>query len=970
MAQGTEKYGRRCSLSSLDLHHITLLIGKKEPSVFKDYLDQVAHRGLARYKAVMQWGGKGGESLYTHVLNGIFVLETLRVPLDLSDVETHVLYTAFTIHDINKVQSDTKAPFSKVATRENLGTEIERLELAAFFPDWDTYVEDIVSLVRGHSGHHHSSGERWIARRDSTYGLGLERVNTLLHLMRAADVADLSHTLDERTLKADFLGHLNAYLADSGRPVQYEFFMHRLTEQRGILTNVMHNAIASELCEQYGLIPLLYYPDGIAYLTGKGCTPDIGDEDLARVAQRAARTISKATTAKFREFIEPAPFGIKVDRKCLELGVPFEGILREIYNIVQRRNPDPAELDAKVRDWAQRGFEKARAIFPEMASQVQAALESQEPLVSQDVDRLHQAELIRSYYIFLNKHFQEAVSDPWSRIYSLLNLPETRHPFYAYFDALWARSYALSRDLTLSEEEVYRRIEADGTALTQGSEQVIDPKTALLADYLSLYATFSVGGEPVGRFEDHLAHYVENQHRQCVYCSGPFSTDKWMAADVRSDITVQAFSNRLRGGPGEPKKYICTVCQLQFLLEKLNYPEVRGEKTFYLHLYPYSFLTQPFIEGLKTTIGRIVSEDTAVQALNLNAAEGVNTYLADRIAAPTFRSRTNQDKPQPFGLYLPRYTETVGNLLIFPINPGGRNDTERFLFALWNALLLQRHFGVKVLLSNAPVPPLGKEEIPDLYVDNVPLACAGLLPRNDYAEFEDGTDKPGALPALWDDVAHLFALRRLTFTSEDNTARLVRALVGSPLTIFYETEKLLEARLRGPEQGGRLTWLSQQAFPHVNELALSKGGRFMTQLSTHLQRLAEVAWQNGLRGRSLEKSALLYPVDEVFAKLSHTNPHVDREALRAAAVQDIFDHLSRIAGDQYKPGKKKWEATKQFVDIWFDDVLEGVYGSNLRKLLADEKLIRSTFLFYVREQIRRRSDQEVENIAELGPEEV
>jgi len=131
----------------------------------------------------------------------------------------------------------------------------------------------------------------------------------------------------------------------------------------------------------------------------------------------------------------------------------------------------------------------------------------------------------------------------------------------------------------------------------------------------------------------------------------------------------------------------------------------------------------------------------------------------------------------------------------------------------------------------------------------------------------------------------------------------------------------------------------------------------MSELSTQLRRLAEIAWKNGIRGRSLEKSALLYPVSEVFAKLGHSSAHVDREALKAATVQDIFDHLQRIADDRYKPGRKKWEATRQFVDVWFDDVLGGVYGGNLRKLLADEKLIRSAFLFYVREQIpRKRKD--------------
>lgn len=949
-------------MGKLDLQRIALLIGKQEPSVLRDYLDHVANAGLTAYKAVLQWGDKRGESLYTHVLNGILVLETLRDPLGLSDEEARVLYTAFTIHDLNKAL-ESEQPFGKLAVEENVAAEIERLGMDRFFPAWRDYLSDITSLIRAHSGHHHSGGERWNLRRASGYRLGLDRVNALVHLMRAADVVDLSHTLEERARKADFLSYVNAYLADSGRPVQYEFVTHRLTEQRGLLTNVVHNGIVAELQERYGLIPLLFYPEGVAYLVEKGRAPTIGEEDLERMARRIAQTISGMTTAKFREFISSTGQGIKVDPKCLEMGVPFREILGEIHNRVQRRSFNPETLDAGARRRLHRALEKGHAL-PE---DVVANLEGQAPLVSTHPDRLRLAELLRAYYIFLNSHFRDVIPEAWKHIYALMELPPERTAYYEAFDARYDRAYVLARDLTLSEEEVYHRIEADGTALMQESGAGEDPKIALFTDYLRLYFLFDVGGRPTVRFGEHLAHYVGNQHKQCVYCSGPFPTAKWMTADVRPDITVQTFSNRLRGGPGEPKKYICAVCHLQFLLEKLNYPPVRGEKLIYLHLYPYSFLTQPFIEGLRATVARIVTEDTAVQALNMRVSEAVEAYLTQRTVTPTFRSRTQKGRPQPYGIYLPRYAETVGNLLIFPINAGGENDTARFLFALWNALLLQRYFGVKVLMSNAPVPPLGKEEIPDLYVDNIPLACQGLLPRNDYAQFEDGTNREGTLPKLWEDVGHLFALRRLTFVKEDTTPRLVRALFGNPLTIFYETDRLLEARVRGQEQGGLVTWLSQQAFPHVEALAISKGGRFMTQLSTQLQRLAEIAWKGGLRGRSLERSSLLYPVGEVFAKLSHAGGHVDREALKAAAVQDIFDHLTRIADEQYRPGRKKWEATKQFVEIWFHDVLEGVYGGNLRKLLADEKLIRSAYLFYVREQIPRKEDRLPE--AEALPDE-
>ncbi|MCB0125317.1 MAG: hypothetical protein KDE58_23850, partial [Caldilineaceae bacterium] len=198
----------------------------------------------------------------------------------------------------------------------------------------------------------------------------------------------------------------------------------------------------------------------------------------------------------------------------------------------------------------------------------------------------------------------------------------------------------------------------------------------------------------------------------------------------------------------------------------------------------------------------------------------------------------------------------------------------------------------------------------------------------------------------------LFALRRLTFKSEDNTPQLVRALAGNPLTIFYETEKLLETRLRGQEQtGGLLTWLMQQAHHHVLALAQNQGG-FMEKLSHHLERLAQIAWQDRLIGRSLEKSSLLFALSEVFEKLSYDGGAVDIESLKAAATQDIFDHLVRIAtDDRFKPGRKKREAAEAFVTGWFDDVLNGVYGGNRRKLLTDEKLIRSAFHFYIRQQI-------------------
>ena len=126
----------------------------------------------------------------------------------------------------------------------------------------------------------------------------------------------------------------------------------------------------------------------------------------------------------------------------------------------------------------------------------------------------------------------------------------------------------------------------------------------------------------------------------------------------------------------------------------------------------------------------------------------------------------------------------------------------------------------------------------------------------------------------------------------------------------------------------------------------------MEKLSKELEKAATIAVQHNLKGSSFERSSLLYPFDEVMRKLAQDQGKtaVDRETLRAAATQDIHDHLDRLATRSgYKMTKARAEACAAFVNCWFDDIL-AVYEGHTRKLIADEKLLRSAYLFYVRQQ--------------------
>lgn len=267
--------------------------------VYSRYIDTIANHSLQQYKKeelVHTRGAKAGEPLFTHIMSGIGVLARLAEVLELSEEETSVLFSAFTVHDLNKLEEfqDSRLPFNKLTTLENVQTALEKVNIGAFFPEWKDYLDDIDLLVRAHSGHQHTSGERAI-KSHNPYKLGKERLEQLIQLIRAADVADLSRTLEERAKKADILHYLNSL-----SPAYYEFATHRVAEQRGLLTNLLHNA-ACDYISELGGKPLLFYPDGIAYLVPRTLT--FGSEQLNTLACRFADVVEAKVSGGFEEFI-------------------------------------------------------------------------------------------------------------------------------------------------------------------------------------------------------------------------------------------------------------------------------------------------------------------------------------------------------------------------------------------------------------------------------------------------------------------------------------------------------------------------------------------------------------------------------------------------------------------------------------------------------------------------------------------
>ncbi len=230
-----------------------------------------------------------------------------------------------------------------------------------------------------------------------------------------------------------------------------------------------------------------------------------------------------------------------------------------------------------------------------------------------------------------------------------------------------------------------------------------------------------------------------------------------MAQHVPADITVQSFSNRLSGGwAKEPKKNVCVVCRAQFILEKLNRQAAKNVKTFYLHLYPYTFCTDVFLKALRDEISDILATDTTV--LLPQSDDALREGAVGQSVPLRLLTRTKAGKPHLFGLALPQYSKLVGNVLIFPFNCPGDNDAEEFLFALQNALVMQRFLGCKAVLTPSPVTTVGRDNFSDLFVDGIPIGFEGLLPNPDL-------DRP-VLERLWQRMGALIRLRGELYNPE------------------------------------------------------------------------------------------------------------------------------------------------------------------------------------------------------------
>ncbi len=496
-------------------------------------------------------------------------------------------------------------------------------------------------------------------------------------------------------------------------------------------------------------------------------------------------------------------------------------------------------------------------------------------LVPVEDNALKRGEFLAAYRNFLKDHRTDQLKatkeDGWQRAARLFQVPETAFALALFVDP-YRRGYFLAHDLApYSIEEMRQAALADLQELEQQATQAqanrkgkqrsqkafaaqeteqdnaesLDTTLdlAYIVDYLernldvwdsipnSNTGTTHERSMPVIDFGASLRRYADakHTHAQCCYCGSALPAEEWMAIQVPSSIGVQSFSNRLEGGGmRDPKRNVCPICRMQFILEKLAWQSHRDKQgneqvTFYLHLFPYSFFTQPLLQSWWQTLQAI--RDTDHKAMFLDTKH----YFLD------WRKSQALGKGLPVGYYksfnqgagIPALAEALSNTPVLPLHIPGTGYGKQFLTALEMATLMAQWFGCRVLLSRMPVPLLN---LANEYIDNEPVALQvetpprvmnWLLPRAALtsSEVEQLCEKLSLIHQLMQALGVLMHEK-----SENILYDLVTAAADEPLALYHEVDRLIEQQVaqqkkkKGLKPEYQALMLSRQAAPYLKDL--------------------------------------------------------------------------------------------------------------------------------------------------------
>jgi CRISPR-associated protein Csc3 len=745
---------------------------------------------------------KHDQSFISHLLNGLFptyrILKKLRSPevatnrvkRQCGDLEIRIFIASYILHDFDKfpdyctwlVANDNEGKCQNRQWRNSpphksdapdfgcgyVKQKIQEFGLDRFLgEDWENHINDIVWLS-------HNAGEKY----DSDRGLeirGLQprldgRVRGVLQtLVRVSDLfaSVIKHPRDiESNGKSDGLPELLNDLSNG----QFRFSYHALSDNRGVITNILNNALM-DAHPQQSYTPLLYLPDGVVYITNADApaisTNDIPDRVISKIKNLCANQLTKRQTGfsrdgkglKFADYYwlffnagELMKVSVNAASRLLpDTKAASAGKRSESLQNFQRQGELPQNLDVVFGDeiqidrLAEFGDIICRGIWSKWCDR---ATDSQKSLPKAERKNIPDLDLTQKLAEYLD------LSEEIIALRQIQSLKKTGGvPLDWYY--LAAKYYQKNPGKNFAEilEVMEGMVNYASSFIQPILEQLKIPDGwDDLRTYLSQVISLPTGAviEPkpqqflveIGRYK---AAKITGRGREnvCAMSSSSYTVTEQMESATL--FAPQVYSNRqILFNAQAAKRQICSIWSIeimlrQILMSKTNATgaDFEGRKFRYLYLYPAYFFTPETNKFLQKAYNCISQTrfDAELRKHFISKEQVANLEIENyqRVDDLLIKQNVLPEDDRTFKISYPS-DETL--TFFFIGLPPGREptDTESWIMPTWLALTLPLVMDVKVVASESPVPPFisGADFEQTTLLDGEHQAIHSLIKKDNY----------------------------------------------------------------------------------------------------------------------------------------------------------------------------------------------------------------------------------------------
>ena len=690
--------------------------------VLRNYVEMVVPKMLEEYtlrpaKGSTGWAYNHDQSMLAHILNGIFpVLTIVRSSgQPLNDLEKQIYLIAYSFHDIDKLEGVRDLSVSDEENSAQFYTYlvewISRLEFNEFCPDYEEYLGDIGYLIL-------NTQKKYAANLNlQSYDLRLpgRRRQYLREMCTASDL--MAYFLKNPAGFREQENVRESLVKLSGGKL--EFVYHKLVENRGMITNVINNAVLRGLRDRLGWEPFLFFPTGVTYLRKQS-----REEGILPTLDEIAEDVEKQLIAYCAGRLEMNLNGFTRDGK----GFKFPDYYFDFFQLPQ--------LLKLISTGCFRILHENKS--PSAGKRLQKMLQLQErgdipSDVFLDFEDDMRVDQLAEYLYEVEKHVgvvtnREAVSAEIVRFLGMQGyqtafeaIPRDNRaggvPLHWYF--LAGRYLAKNRGFDPNQmADLFANI-AKQVVTTFENEiehhEIVKEGFGVLREYVQQTVDINGYSDTERDFEAELDRYTNTKKKGrgsnagCSLCSSAFETE-WQA-ETAVIFGNQAYTNKNRLGSTNLYRGICELCELEMMLRqimiqsKLNLVGGRYDdaKIKWLYLYPSYFFT--------TETAKFVGSAYR-QMKNLNffdVRKALHKGMSVRDFINLEKVVIDSEMPDPDDDFLLKMQFDTNDLSTFyfcgiPTLGSRPTDTESWALPAFLGLLLPILFNAKVVVTESQLP--------------------------------------------------------------------------------------------------------------------------------------------------------------------------------------------------------------------------------------------------------------------------